>query len=87
MTAWLQENAALWVGEFDFETMDFVGDGQVYHFPRDNNCDIVYCTVEGLSWLDNQRITVTLDRAKSDQPFVCTLKDQSIAMFALPYGA
>ena len=81
----MQEDAALWVGEFDFDTMEFVGDGAVFHFPRDNNCDMVYCTVEGLSWIDDQRITVTLDRAKADQPFVCTLKDQSIAMFALPF--
>lgn len=81
----LQEDAALWVGKFDFGAMEFVGNGTVYHFPRDNNCDMVYCTVEGLSWIDSQRITVTLDRAKADQPFVCTLKDQSIAMFALPF--
>lgn len=83
----LQENSALWVGEFDFGPMEFAGLGKVYHFPRDNNCDMIYCTVEGLSWIDHHRIAVTLDRAKADQPFVCTPKDQSIAVFMLPHGS
>lgn len=82
-----QENAALWVGEFDFGPMEFTSLGKVYHFPRDNNCDMMYCTVEGLSWIDHHRIAVTLDRAKADQPFVCTSKDQSIAVFMLPHGS
>ena len=83
----LQEDAALWVGKFDLENMEFVDHGAVYHFPRDNNCDVMYCTVEGLSWIDYDRIAVTLDRAKADQPFVCTPKDQSMAVFVLPHGS
>ena len=83
----MQENSALWVGSFDFVSMEFEGSGEVYHFPRDNNCDIVYCTVEGLSWIDHYRIAVTLDRAKANQPFVCTAKDQSIAVFVLPHAS
>ncbi len=83
----LQENSALWVGNFDFGPMEFTTLGKVYHFPRDNNCDIIYCTVEGLSWIDHHRIAVTLDQAKADQPFVCTPKDQSIAVFMLPHGS
>ena len=77
----------MWVGHFDFEIMKFRGSGEVYHFPRDNNCDMIYCTVEGLSWIDQHRIAVTLDRAKADQPFVCIPKDQSIAVFMLPHGS
>ena len=83
----MQENSALWVGSFDFDSMEFRSSGEVYHFPRDNNCDMIYCTVEGLSWIDHSRIAVTLDRAKADQPFVCTAKDQSIAVFVLPHGS
>lgn len=83
----LQEDSALWVGRFDVVTMEFIGSGSVYHFPRDNNCEMIYCTVEGLSWIDHHRVAVTLDRAKADQSFVCTPKDQSIAVFMLPHGS
>jgi hypothetical protein len=41
-----QENSAVWLGEFDFDKMDFVGDGAYYHFPRNDHCDQIYCNVE-----------------------------------------
>lgn len=30
-----QEDAAVWIGNFDWERMEFVDEGKVYHFPRD----------------------------------------------------
>jgi hypothetical protein len=38
-----QEDSAVWVGRFDFHELDFVDTdkAQVYHFPRDNHCDMV----------------------------------------------
>ena len=36
----------MWLGEFDFDKMDFVGDGAYYHFPRNDHCDQIYCNVE-----------------------------------------
>ncbi|KAF6251183.1 hypothetical protein COO60DRAFT_1562562 [Scenedesmus sp. NREL 46B-D3] len=45
-----QENAALWIGTFDFEALEFTDEGRVFNFPRDNHCDIMYCNVEGVSW-------------------------------------
>jgi hypothetical protein len=35
-----QENSAMWVGTFDFEALEFTSEGAVYHFPRDNHCDV-----------------------------------------------
>jgi hypothetical protein len=43
-----QENATLWIGEFDWEQLEFTDEGHVFHFPRDNHCDIMYCNVEGV---------------------------------------
>jgi hypothetical protein len=42
----LQENSAVWIGDFDFDKMDFVGNGAYYHFPRNDHCDQIYCNVE-----------------------------------------
>jgi hypothetical protein len=82
-----QENSAMWVGDFDFDKMEFSSDGEVYYFPRDNECNMVYCTVEGLDWIDDDRIIVTSDRSKADQKFVCASHDQAVAVFMLPHGA
>lgn len=81
-----QENSSLWVGYIDWETFEFVDDGEVLHFPRSSHCVEMYCNVEGLQWLDKNRIMTTTDRAKRDQPWHCSAKDQSVQVFALPYN-
>jgi hypothetical protein len=35
-----QENSAMWVGNFDFEALEFTDEGTVFNFPRDNHCDV-----------------------------------------------
>lgn len=80
-----QENAAVWIGDFDIDTLEF-GDspGQVFHLPRDNHCERIYCNVEGIQWIDDYRLVLTSDKAKSTQPFWCDFKDQSVHIFSLP---
>lgn len=79
-----QESSALWVGEFDFDSLEFVGDGRMYHFPRNNHCEVVYCTVEGVQWIDDVRLAIASDKTKSNQPFRCLEHDQRVSIFALP---
>jgi hypothetical protein len=40
----------------------------------------------GVQWLDAYRLLITSDRAKSDQPFWCSFKDQMVHIMALPHG-
>ena len=47
----------------------------------------VVCPAQGMHWIDDDRIAVASDRAKSKQDFVCTVHDQSLALFMLPPGA
>lgn len=81
-----QEDSAMYVGYFDFEALDFTlrDEERIYHFPRDNHCDMIYCNVEGVAWLDDFRVIIASDKAKSTQPYRCTPHDQSIGIFALP---
>ena len=44
----------------------------------------IYCNVEGIEWLDDYRLVISSDKAKKDQPFRCTAKDQMVSIFALP---
>jgi hypothetical protein len=40
--------------------------------------------VEGLSWMDEDRLMFASDKSKSTQPFSCMTKDQGVHIMALP---
>jgi hypothetical protein len=62
------------IGDFNADDLEFASEeGQIFHLPRDNHCDIVYCNAEGIQWIDHYRVVVASDKAKSDQPFWCAL--------------
>lgn len=79
-----QENASVWMGNFDWNEMEFVGKGRVLHFPRDEHCGKIYCNVEGAFFIDAQRIVLSSDKSKATQAHSCMHKDQSVAIMALP---
>lgn len=81
-----QEDAAVYIADFDTEQLVFKGDGAVYHLPRDSHCDMVYCNAEGIHFLDDYRLIIVSDKAKKNQPFQCDEKDQSVHIFAFPAG-
>lgn len=82
-----QENAAVWIGDFDLERVDFTSEsGVIYHFPRSDTCQTVFCNAEGIQWLDNYRLLISSDKSKSNQPYYCGPHDQSIAIMAMPPG-
>jgi hypothetical protein len=34
--------------------------------------------VQGVEWIDEHRLMFASDRAKADQPFICTTRDQGV---------
>lgn len=86
-----QENAAVWVGEIDLSGPDPMAwhvkpGGSIYHFPRDNECRITNCNVEGITWVGQNVLVAVSDKMKSRgaQSFVCAQADQSFQQFVLP---
>jgi hypothetical protein len=94
-----QEGSKVWIGQmtglqenglYDLTALDLVdakkGYPTIYDFPRNSNCDVVYCNIEGISWLNNQTLISVSDRMKSGgkQNFQCFDKDQSVHVFSLP---
>lgn len=79
-----QESAALWLGSLNPTQWTFVDRGRIYEFPRGPQGEVLYCNVEGVTFLDDRRIAVVSDRAGPEQPARCKEKDQSIHLFRLP---
>jgi len=82
-----QEDAALWVGTLTVDGSDYnFDDGVVYDFPRNDDCDIVHCNIEGVAWLDDHNVVAVSDKMKGhgDQHFRCLTQDQSVHQFSIP---
>ena len=82
----------MWVGELvnpgeHFDPYEsYLSGGVVYDFPRDNNCDVQYCNIEGVNWIGDNMIVAASDKAKSKgkQPPQCNHKDQMVHTFMVP---
>jgi len=77
-----QVSSALWLGRLSTSLWQFVGDGQVYGFPRTSQGLTQYCNVEGVAFLDQNKVVIASD--KSDGTAPCNDKDESISVFVLP---
>ena len=78
-----QRSSALWVGAFTPGSWDLADVGATYEFPRDPDGHVVYGTVEGVSWLDDDHVVVVSDRADRTEPRWRT-KHRSVHIFTIP---
>eukprot|EP01066_Platyproteum_vivax_P010866 Platyproteum_vivax@DN4892_c0_g1_i3.p1 len=69
----------------DVTTVAFTA-GKVFHFPRNDQCEVIYCNVEGLAFLNENMFVAVSDKMKSGgrQPYRCLTKDQSVHVFHAP---
>eukprot|EP00922_Rhytidocystis_sp_ex-Travisia-forbesii_P054005 GHVS01080133.1.p1 GENE.GHVS01080133.1~~GHVS01080133.1.p1 ORF type:complete len:391 (+),score=76.98 GHVS01080133.1:55-1227(+) len=93
-----QEESMLWIGRLNLNQDDFLIDdadklqvlpgGSFFLFPRDNDCNVVYCNIEGISFITNRMLVAVSDQMKHGrQDFRCLQKDQSLHVFSLPAEA
>ena len=80
-----QSSSALWIGTLATTGFAVEDSGTIYEFPRDADRRVVYGTVEGVSWLTDDRLVMVSDRAKGDTP--ARAKEQSLHVFRLPSSA
>jgi hypothetical protein len=78
-----QESSAVWTGELDIDNWQIKDPGHVYPFPKDQNENKIYCNIEGVSWIANDRLVVVSDRKKKEQSEECSEKDQSIHIISI----
>jgi hypothetical protein len=79
-----QVSSALWLGHLAPDGWAVTGAGTTYALPRDADGNIVYGTVEGVSWIAPDQVVMCSDKAKAEQDPRCRAKDQSIHLFAIP---
>ncbi len=79
-----QVSSALWTGRLAPSSWDIDGEGTTHAFPTDELGEIIYGTVEGVSWLAPDTVVVVSDKAKPEQGERCRAKDQSIHIFKIP---
>jgi hypothetical protein len=81
-----QQCSAIWIGHLDAASWQVTGGGQVHGFPRDRHGRLLYGTVEGVSWVDDQTVAAVSDRAKRHWPRRLRATAESVHLFALPAG-
>jgi len=84
-----QASSALWIGRLRRDGAELVDevvdDGAVFRFPTDSRGRTVYRTVEGVSWLGDDRVVVVSDKVKPGSAERSgRAKDQSIHIFTIP---
>ena len=80
-----QTASAIWIGRLSRTAWDIEDDGEVFRFPTGEDGTMIYCNVEGVSWLDDDRLVFVSDRMKrASQNARCAAKDQSIHIFRIP---
>ncbi len=51
---------------WDVTGMEFRKDDyKLYDFPKNENCETVYCNIEGVHWVDDYTIIAVSDKMKS----------------------
>jgi len=82
-----QESSKIWIGHMDMDTFELITSSErVMNLPRDDDCNVVYCNVEGVDWLDESMLVAASDQMKDGgrQSFHCLAKDQSVHVFVIP---
>jgi hypothetical protein len=79
-----QASSALWTGRLRPTSWGITDEGTTHAFPRDALGEIIYGTVEGVSWIAPDQVVVVSDKAKPEQDKRCRSKDQSIHIFRIP---
>ena len=70
-----QEDSAIWIGQlvgfddttgaWDLDSLDFdPKKGKIFSFPKDGDCETIYCNIEGISWINEDMIIAVSDKMK-----------------------
>jgi hypothetical protein len=94
-----QEDSKLWVGQllgqkgyegvalWDIDALEFdMHQYALYDFPKSRKCQVQFCNIEGVHWINETSILAVSDKMKGEgkQSKICAEKDQSAHVFSIP---
>jgi len=80
-----QASSAIWIGTLQDSGWGFVDDGIIYCLPPSKKGNNIYCTVEGITWIDDDKLAAVSDSHRSRrQNKRCAKREQSIHIFQIP---
>eukprot|EP01083_Nonionella_stella_P075126 204029_1 len=84
-----QSSAAFWMGEVTWSSVDGPEfnedyDSEIYEFPRGGDCEVIFCGVEGVTFVNEYEFVMVSDKANVGSPWVCGSKSESIHIFKRP---
>lgn len=82
-----QSDSQVWIGRFNWEAWEFVDEGTLYNLPRNDACQVTYCNIGAVQWLDDRRITLASGVALPGDPWPCFAKSESLHQMLLPASA
>lgn len=82
-----QADSQVWIGRFNWESWEFVDEGNLYNLPRNDACQVTYCNIGAVQWQDDRRITLASGVAVPGDPWPCFSKSESLHQFLLPASA
>jgi hypothetical protein len=69
-----QEDSAVWLGQllgrtpaglWDLDKLEFdEGEAMIYDFPKNDDCQTVYCNIEGIHWMNDNMLMAVSDKMK-----------------------
>ncbi|MCP5499736.1 MAG: hypothetical protein H7A25_07535 [Leptospiraceae bacterium] len=78
-----QEGSYVWIGEFMKGSWKLKNKGLIYAFPRGKQKELLYCNIEGVSWIDETTLAFVSDKAKKSYPKSCKTKSEMFHVFIL----
>lgn len=88
-----QVSSAVWIGDLHSEKWELLEKGSIFYFPfgdREGNPglggEIIYCNIEGVSWIGLHEIVVVSDKRNEEQEKWCKHKEEMIHIFEIPHS-
>ena len=80
-----QASSAVWIATLQEGSWGFVDDGVIYCLPPSKKGNNIYCTVEGITWVDDNKLAAVSDSHRGRrQNKRCAKREQSIHIFQIP---
>lgn len=80
-----QASSAVWIGTLQEGGWGFVDDGIIFCLPPSKSGNNIYCTVEGITWVDDHTLAAVSDSHRGRRMNArCEQREQCIHLFNIP---